>query len=45
MALAASVREARSPEVPTEGWEMDVGGVRDLIEAMQDMTACTIDIS
>lgn len=38
-ALAAEAREARSEEVPTEGWEMEVGGARDLRDAMDDMTA------
>lgn len=38
-ALAAEARVARSEEVPTEGWEMDVGGVRALRDAMDDMTA------
>lgn len=37
--MAASARAARSPEVPTDGWEIDVGAGRAFRDAIDDMTA------
>lgn len=41
-AWADWARVVRSAEVPTEGWEVEVGAGRALREAMEEMTALVV---